>query len=98
MAAKACRVSVRDLKGVDHAVEVTADSLFEAVARGLRLLQEGDWVPEIIGGLATVKVTVTQPEIEHTVRMKDFERWLGAVGGSPADVVQRDRARSILGR
>lgn len=32
MSVQSCRVSVQDLMGVTHTVEVTAESVFEAVA------------------------------------------------------------------
>jgi hypothetical protein len=35
VALRTCQVSCRDLKGIEHAVEITADSLYEAVARRL---------------------------------------------------------------
>jgi hypothetical protein len=35
MSLRTCRVSYRDLKGVEHAIEVTADSLYEAVGQAL---------------------------------------------------------------
>jgi hypothetical protein len=41
-----CTVSYCDLKGVHHVIEVTADSLYEAVAQGLRF-REHDWIDEV---------------------------------------------------
>lgn len=35
MAVRSCRVSVADLEGVIHTVEVTASTLYEAVALGM---------------------------------------------------------------
>jgi hypothetical protein len=35
-------------------VEVTADSLYEAVARGLRIFRSNDWVSDIAHGRNTV--------------------------------------------
>lgn len=32
---RSCRVTVQDLDGITHTVEVTAESLYEAVAQGL---------------------------------------------------------------
>ena len=45
--AKSCRVSLEDSNGVEHAVEVLAESLFEAAAMGLALLKmvAGDRTP-----------------------------------------------------
>jgi hypothetical protein len=36
-----------DLKGVEHAVEMTADSLYEAVAQALRVFRTNDWIDEV---------------------------------------------------
>src|ERR1700678_3786047 len=36
-----CRVSYLDSRNIEHAVDVTADSLFEAVAVAVRAFQEG---------------------------------------------------------
>jgi hypothetical protein len=44
---------------------VTADSVYEAVAQGLRVFREDTWVDEIGRGLTAIKVIVTQPEVEH---------------------------------
>lgn len=42
------RIGGCDLKGVEHVVEVTADSPFEAVAQGLRAFRENDWVDDVV--------------------------------------------------
>ena len=57
-------------------MEVTADSVYEAVAQGLRIFRENAWVHEMGRGLTTVKVLVKQPEVEHRVWIQDFERWM----------------------
>src|ERR1017187_9195976 len=80
MALRSCLVSCRDLAGTDHAVEVTAKSLYEAVAQALGILRGDIWVEEIGEGLTELKVRVKQPAVEHRVRMKDFRRWLESHG------------------
>jgi hypothetical protein len=76
VALRTCTVSCCDLKGVGHSVEVTAASLYEAVAQGLRVFRENDWVDDIGGGRTTITVVVTQPRVEHKIRVQDFEQWL----------------------
>ena len=49
VAVRTCRVSCRDLKGIEHTVEVTADSLYEAVAQALRTFRKDTSVDEIVG-------------------------------------------------
>jgi hypothetical protein len=76
MALRTCRVTCCDLSGVEHTVEVTADSLFEAVAQGLRAFAASDWGSDLERG-NTLTLVVKQPEVEHRVRVRDFEAWLG---------------------
>ena len=77
MSLRTCTVSYCDLKGVEHSIEVTADSLYEAVAQGLRVFRENDWIDEVGRGQTMISVAVRQPKVQHKVRVQDFERWLG---------------------
>ena len=45
-----------------------------------------------------VVVTINQPQVEHRVRIKDFENWLGSAGRSPAEMALISRLRDIIGR
>jgi hypothetical protein len=51
-------VTIQDLDGVSHTVEVTAANLYEAVAQGLAAIRGNDWVVGIAQGLNIVKVAV----------------------------------------
>ena len=77
-------------------VEVTADSLYEAVAQGLRAFRENDWVDDVGGGLTTITVVVSQPSVEHKVRVRDFEQWLEAQGRTPAEMSLKSRLRELM--
>jgi len=44
MALRSCVVSCRALAGTEHAVEVTAETLYEAVAQALGILRGDTWV------------------------------------------------------
>ena len=89
-------MSCTDLRGCEHTVEVTADSLYEAVAQGLRVFRENDWVDDIGRGQTTISVVVRQPVVEHKVRVQDFERWLESQGRTPAEVSLKGRLREFL--
>jgi hypothetical protein len=95
MAARSCRVAIQDLEGIAHTVEVRAESLFEAVAQGLASLRRSDWVAGFQQGI--VKVSVADVRVEHQVQLADFTQWLERKGGSPREVFQRKKLRSILG-
>jgi hypothetical protein len=75
-----CRVSYCDPNGLEHTVEVTADSLYEAVAQGLRVFRENDWIDEVGCGRTAISLAVTYPEVQHKVSVQDFERWLESQG------------------
>jgi hypothetical protein len=98
VAIRTCRVTCRDTDGVEHTVEVNAESLYEAVARGLTVFRNADWVSRIGSGQTTITVAVKQPEVEHRVRMRDFEAWLGSNGRSPAEMALKSRLRQILSK
>ena len=76
MAVRSCKVTIKDMEGVDHTVDVTASTLYEAVALGIAAIRSDDWVTEIAQGLNSVKVRVTNVAVEHEVRLKDFTSWL----------------------
>jgi hypothetical protein len=97
MAVKSCRVTVTDLEGISHTAQVTATSLYEAVALGLAAVRGHEWVAGIPHGLVTVRVSVTNVPVEHAVKVQDLTRWLEKKGGSPREVMDRDRIRAILG-
>jgi hypothetical protein len=91
-------VTCRDIDGVEHTVEVNAESLYEAVARGLAAFRNANWVSRIGTGQTTITVVVTQPEVEHKIRMRDFEAWLESSGRSPAEIALGSRLRQLLAK
>jgi len=94
---RSCRVTIQDMNGVSHTVEVTAATLYEAVAQGLAAIKGQEWVGEIADGLNVVRVSVVPVRVEHEVKMMDFTKWLERKGGSPREMCDRHRIRSILG-
>jgi len=97
MAVRSCRVSIEDYDGVSHTVEVTATTLYEAVAQGLAALRNREWVSGLPQGHNIIKVVVAEVPVEHQVKVIEFTKWLERTAGSPRDVVQRQKIRSILG-
>jgi hypothetical protein len=97
MAVRTCRVTITDLEGISHTVQVTASTLYEAVALGLAALRGHEWVAGIPNAVAPVRVSVTSIPVEHCVKIGDFTRWLERKGGSPREITDRDRIRAILG-
>ena len=75
-----CRVTLTDIEGGSHIVEVKAASLFEAIARALKL-KGGNIATD---GFRPIKVLVFEPKKEHEVRLKDFMAWLDRQAAPPA--------------
>jgi hypothetical protein len=58
MAIRSCRVTITDREGIARTVEVTASSLHEAVAMGLKAMRGNQWVAGVPDGFAALKVSV----------------------------------------
>lgn len=97
MQVRSCRVTIRDIDGMSHTVEVTPSTLYEAVAQAIAALRGHDWVAGIPRSPSVVKVSVANVRVDHEVKMADFEHWLEKSGGSPREIIDRQRVRAILG-
>ncbi len=97
MPVRSCRVSIKDMDGVQHTVEVTAETLYEAVALGLVAVRGNDWVMGIAQGMNIVEVSVVDVPIKHSVKLQDFNAWLERTAGAPREISKRQRIKSILG-
>jgi hypothetical protein len=95
---KACTVTVHDLNDTAHSLDVTAETLYEAVAQALAAVHSHEWAGDIGRGLTTVTVKVRNPEIMHIVKVQDFENWLNRGCKSPKETVLKERLRRMLGR
>lgn len=98
MVLRTCTVSVKDVYDVEHSIDVTAETLYEAIATALAALQKDVWVAEIGQGFTTVTVLVQQPAVKHEVKMKDFVSWLNRQGRSPSEVILKQKLEKILGK
>jgi hypothetical protein len=67
------------------------------VAQGLAAIRGNERVAGIAQGLNVVKVSVAHVRVEHEVRLIDFTKWLERAGGSPREVSDRHKIRTILG-
>jgi hypothetical protein len=99
MAVRTCKVSCRDAAGIEHSVQVTAQTLYEAVAQALRVFREHDWCgKDLRGSAASVLVKITPPEVEHRVRLRDFASWLESAGKKPCGDDTEESAAANLFR
>jgi hypothetical protein len=52
----------------------------------LAAFQKADWVSQIGSDQTTIMVKVKQPEVEYSIRIRDFDAWLESNGRSPAEI------------
>jgi hypothetical protein len=93
-----CAVSVRDIEGVTHTVQVQGSSLFEAAARAVAAFREQEWAAEALGPAAVLRVEVHAPSVVHEVPLKAVERCLRSPSASPKEMTTKIAAGSRRGR
>ena len=86
---------MEDSNGVGHAVEVLADSLFEAAAMGRYLLKKDAWVAQNPGPLTRLRIEVREPA-EHSLTVQQLKRWADRTPISPAERIKKERVKSLL--
>lgn len=94
---KLCRVAFRDSDGVEHAVEVEARTLYEAVGLAIDRFRRCEHVGYEPMGLHEFIVESREPSTEHRLTRNTFDSWLRRPGGSPADVALKTRLNGLLG-
>ena len=89
-----CRVTVKDVEGVTHHVEVQASSLFEAGATAVAAFRQQGWAGDALTPAAMLHIEVQIPPIAHDVPLKAIERWLRAPSVSPREEVVKRATES----
>lgn len=87
-----CRVAYTDPQGIEHAVEVAADSLHEAALKGLVELRASVWAGDRAG---VVRVEVLRPSVCHTVPLEAVKKALELPTRTPAELSRQKRIRAL---
>lgn len=94
-----CRVSFTDSEGILHAVEVDADSLYEAVAHAVAEFRIAGPIKAAPGPMTEFTVTVYRKPVEHRIRLTQVEKWAEhTTKEGPSGITKRERVRKLLGR
>jgi len=83
---KRCRVSYRDSRGIEHAVELEASSLYEAVGPAKDRFRRGEHLLQP-KGLYEFTVEPRGLTAQHRLTRNIFDEWLRRLGGTPARAV-----------
>ena len=97
MPAKTCTVTLTDVRGARHSVEVLAESLFEAAVLGLKLLREDGWVDKP-GPATRLEVQAKTPAVRHEVTVQQIQRWLDGASISPNEMVRKAKLKAMIGQ
>ena len=89
-------VRVIDLGGIHHSVEVEADSLFEAAARGIAALKRADWMETPFVAALRVEVDIAAPIVTHRLTLGQIYRWLDGTTKSPSELTRKKKLRELL--
>jgi hypothetical protein len=93
---RTCSVSFTSPTGITHAVEVAAETLYEAAGLGLARLKKDGWI-EGLGPGSRLVIEVREPSTVHSLTVQQLHRWVDGVTASPADVLRRARVKQVLG-
>jgi len=92
-----CRVTFTDTHGIAHAVEVDAETLYEAVALAVAEFRQEAIIDDAPGPMTEFSVVVLRKPIEHKLRFKTVQQWVQpSTNGGPAAMVKRERLRKLL--
>jgi hypothetical protein len=96
MGLKTCAVSYTDHNGSRHSVTVSAESLYEAAALGLKALQSASFIEPAPGPATRLEVEITHPSARHVVTVQQLRTWLNRGTSSPAEVIKRRHLKELL--
>ena len=90
-------MSFKDSEGIEHAVELEAKTLYEAVGLAIDRFRHCEHVGYDPKGLHEFVVESREPGTQHRLTRNMFDAWLQRPGGSPADVARKHRLKGLLG-
>ncbi len=97
MSISKCIVRLKDCHNTEHSVEVYAESLYEAVLRGLGRLQDVGWESNADETIQRVEVEIYQEPTRNIVDVRKLLKWVQEDAGYPAQQTRKAKLRKLLG-
>jgi hypothetical protein len=93
-----CRVSFPDSDKTEHAAEVEAESLDEAVALAVADFREDPLLKDGPGTKTEFTVAVLRKPTEHKIKLQQVLKWSEpSTREGPAGITKRQKVRQFLG-
>jgi len=96
MSISKCIVRLKDCHNTEHSVDVYAESLYEAVLRGLRRLQDVGWESNGNETIQRLEVEIHQEPTRHIVDVPTLLKWVKEGAASPAQQTRKEKLRKLL--
>jgi hypothetical protein len=99
MSINKCVVRLKDAHDTEHSVTVYAESLYEAVIRGLKMLEHVGWESDRDETIKHVEVEIHHEPTRHVVDVPRLLKWVGesATDISPAQQTKKEKLQKLLG-
>jgi len=91
-----CVVRLRDTLEIQHSVVIYAESLYEAVVRGLNQLAEVGWESHADETVKQVEVEIYQEPTMHIVDVPKLLKWINQNVMSPRQQTLKEKLRSAI--
>ena len=93
---RSCRVSSTDSEGIEHSVQVPAESLYEAAVEAMASFRRSVLAEMPLGSATRLTIRVKAPEEEHTITIGKVLAWLDGVAASPNEKLKKNRLKERL--
>ena len=95
MSISKCIVRLKDCHDTEHSVEVYAESLHEAVLRGLSRLQDVGWESNTDEMIKRVEVEIHQGATRYIVDVPKVLKWVEEKSMYPAQETRKAKLRKL---
>ena len=96
MSISKCVVRLKDSHDTEHSVIVYAESLYEAVLRGLNQLADVGWESDLHETIKHIEVEIFQEPTRHMVNVPNLLKWLKQGSSSPAQQTKKEKLRKLI--
>ena len=96
MSISKCIVRLKDCHDTEHSVVVYAESLYEAVVRGLNRLGDVGWESDTNETMKRVEVEIHQEPTKHVVDVPKLLKWVEQNSMYPGQETRKEKLRKLL--